>query len=169
MNLPACGRPWFSFWVGKVPWRREQAPTPVFLPGDPWWAAVSGITQSRTRLKRLSSSSSSNVGDLGLIPGLGRSPGEGNSYSLQYSDLENSMDYIVHGVTKSQAWLNNIHFLFWNKYVCLVCGKLTSNGIKLNLWKFQVHIDTRKLIIFHMTFQYCLLKLRNAVGINLSC
>ena len=113
--------------------------------------------------------SSCNAGDLSLIPGLGRSPGEGNSYSLQYSDLENSMDYIVHGVTKSQAWLNNIHFLFWNKYVCLVCGKLTSNGIKLNLWKFQVHIDTRKLIIFHMTFQYCLLKLRNAVGINLSC
>ena len=33
-----------------------------------------------------------NVGDLGLIPGLGRSPGEGNSYSLQYSCLENSMD-----------------------------------------------------------------------------
>ena len=42
-----------------------------------------------------------NVGDLGLIPGLGRSPGEGSSYPLQYSDLENSMDYIVHGVAKS--------------------------------------------------------------------
>ena len=36
-----------------------------------------------------------------LIPGLGRSPGEGSSYPLQYSDLENSMDCIVHGVTKS--------------------------------------------------------------------
>ena len=33
-----------------------------------------------------------NVGDLGLIPGLGRSPAEGNSYPLQYSGLENSMD-----------------------------------------------------------------------------
>ena len=33
-----------------------------------------------------------NVGDLGLIPGLGRSPGKENSYPLQYSDLENSMD-----------------------------------------------------------------------------
>ena len=83
-------------------------PTPVFLPGDPWWAAVSGITQSRTRLKRLSSSSSSNVGDLGLIPGLGRSPGEGKGYPLQYCGLENSMDYIVHGVTKSQTRLNNL-------------------------------------------------------------
>ena len=42
-----------------------------------------------------------NVGDLGSIPGLGRSPGEGNGYLLQYSGLEDSMDYIVHGVTKS--------------------------------------------------------------------
>ena len=37
---------------------------------------------------------------LGLIPGLGRSPGEGNGYPLQYSGLENSMDCIVHGVTE---------------------------------------------------------------------
>ena len=37
--------------------------------------------------------STCNAGDLGSIPGLGRSPGEGNGYPLQYSDLENSMDY----------------------------------------------------------------------------
>ena len=42
-----------------------------------------------------------NAGDPGSIPGLGRSPGEGNSHSLQYSDLENSMDCIVHEVTKT--------------------------------------------------------------------
>ena len=42
-----------------------------------------------------------NVGNLGLIPGLGRSPGEGNGYPLQYSDLQNSMDCIAHGVAKS--------------------------------------------------------------------
>ena len=47
--------------------------------------------------------SSCNVGDLGFIPGLGRSHGEGNSYPLQYSGLENSMDCIVHGVAKSQT------------------------------------------------------------------
>ena len=41
------------------------------------------------------------MGDLGLIPGLGRSPGEGNGYPLQYFGLENSMDCIVHGVAKS--------------------------------------------------------------------
>ena len=45
--------------------------------------------------------SACNVGDLGSIPGLGRSPGEGNSYPLQYSDLENPIDYTVHGVVKS--------------------------------------------------------------------
>ena len=40
--------------------------------------------------------SACNSGDLGLIPGSGRSPGEGKGYLLQYSGLENSMDYIVH-------------------------------------------------------------------------
>ena len=53
--------------------------------------------------------SACNVGVLGLIPGLGRSPGEGNGYSLQYSDLENSTDGRVHGVTKSRAQLSNFH------------------------------------------------------------
>ena len=41
-----------------------------------------------------SKASACNAGDLGLIPGLGRYPGEGNSYPLQYSGLENSMDYV---------------------------------------------------------------------------
>ena len=55
---------------------------------------------------------SCNAGDLGLIPGSGRSPGEGNGYPFQYSCLENSMDRgacwtIVHEVTKSQTWLND--------------------------------------------------------------
>ena len=44
-----------------------------------------------------------NAGDLGLIPGLGRSPREGNGYPLQYSGLENSMDHIVHGVAGSDV------------------------------------------------------------------
>ena len=44
------------------------------------------------------------------IPGLGRSPGERKGYPLQYSGLENSMDYTVHGVTKSWTQLSNFHF-----------------------------------------------------------
>ena len=54
--------------------------------------------------------SACNAGDLGLIPGLGRSPGEGKGYPLQYSGLENSIGCIVHGVAKSQTLLNNFHF-----------------------------------------------------------
>ena len=51
-------------------------------------------------------------GDPGLIPGLGRSPGEGKGYPLQYSDLENSMDCLVHGVAKSRTGLSDFHFHF---------------------------------------------------------
>ena len=54
--------------------------------------------------------SACNAGDLGSIPGLGRSPGKGNGYPLQYSGLENSMDYIVHGITKSRTRLSDFHF-----------------------------------------------------------
>ena len=50
-----------------------------------------------------------NVGDLGLIPGLGRSPGEGKGYPLQYSGLENSVNCIVHGVAKSWTQLSDFH------------------------------------------------------------
>ena len=56
--------------------------------------------------------SACNVGDLGSIPELGRSPGGGKGYPLQYSGLENSMDCIVHGVAKSWTQLSNFHFLF---------------------------------------------------------
>ena len=54
--------------------------------------------------------SACNAGDLGSIPGLERSPGEGNSYALQYSGLESSLDCIVHGVTKSHTRLSEFHF-----------------------------------------------------------
>ena len=56
--------------------------------------------------------SACNMEDLGSIPGLGRSPGDGKGHPLQYSCLENSMDrgawqITVHGVTKSQMRLSN--------------------------------------------------------------
>ena len=92
-----CRRLWFNSWVGKTRWRTEQLPTSVFL-GFPGGLA--------------GKESACNVGDLGLIPGLGRSSGEGKGYPLQYSALENSMDCIVHGVTKSRTRLSNFHFPF---------------------------------------------------------
>ena len=61
--------------------------------------------------------SACNMRDLGLIPGLGRSRGEGNDYPLQYSGLENSLDYIVHGVTKRRTQLSDFHFTY-SPYMC---------------------------------------------------
>ena len=53
--------------------------------------------------------SACNAGDLGSIPGLGRSPGEGKGYPLQYSALENSVDCMVHRVAKSWTRLSDFH------------------------------------------------------------
>ena len=71
--------PQFNSWTRKLPWRRDRLSTSVFL-GFPCGSA--GKESAR------------NEGDLGLIPGLGRSPTEGKGYPLQYSGLENSMDCI---------------------------------------------------------------------------
>ena len=54
--------------------------------------------------------STHNTGDLGSIPRLGRSSGEGKGYPLQCFGLENSMDCIVHGITKNQTRLSDFHF-----------------------------------------------------------
>ena len=72
--------------IWSIPWRRDRLPTPVFL-------GLPGGSDGKD--------SACNAGDLGSIPGLGRSLGEGKGYPFQYSGLENSTDCIVHGVTKS--------------------------------------------------------------------
>ena len=51
-----------------------------------------------------------NAGDLGLISGLGTSPGKGKGYPLQYSGLENFMDCIVHGVSESVTAVTSTFF-----------------------------------------------------------
>ena len=55
--------------------------------------------------------SACNVGNLGSILALGRSPGERKGYPFQYSGLENSMDYTAHGVAKNRTQLSHFHFL----------------------------------------------------------
>ena len=55
--------------------------------------------------------SACNMGDLGSVSRLGGFPGEEKGYLLQYSDLKNSMDSIVHGVTKCQIQLKDLHSL----------------------------------------------------------
>ena len=59
----------------------------------------------------VSKESACNAGDLGLIPGLERSPGEGKGCPLQYSGLENSTDCIDQGVTKSWTWPRDLYLL----------------------------------------------------------
>ena len=77
------------------PLEKGWLPTPVFL-GFPCCLA--------------GKESACNVGDLDLIPGLGKSPGEGKGYPLQYSGLEKSMDCIAHGVAKSRIRRSDSHF-----------------------------------------------------------
>ena len=79
--------------------------------------------------------SACNAGDMGLIPGLGRSPGEGNDYPLQYSGLENSMDRgtwqaTVHGVTKNWTRLSNFHYV-----IKQVTSTLATSCEELTHWK----------------------------------
>ena len=87
-NPPAMQETWFDSWVRKICWRKDRLPTPVFL-DFPCGSA--------------GRESASNVEGLGSISGLGRPPEEWEGYPLQYSGLENSMDYIVYGVTKSRT------------------------------------------------------------------
>ena len=133
-----CKRHRFNPWV-KIPWRMAWQPTALFLPREsqgqrslagysPW------VVKIWTWLKQLSmhapilrlgfpgdsdgKESACNAGDPGLIPGWKRNPGEGNGYPLQYSCLENSMNWgvwlaTVHGGGKSRTQLNDSHFHFF--------------------------------------------------------
>ena len=98
--------------------------------------------------------SACNAGDLSSIPGLERSPGEGKGYPLQYSGLENSMDCIVHGVTKSQTRLSNFHFtnLLTSSNRYRKCLAKTNDNLEFFFFypvnwsfkseiKFKIHLD----------------------------
>ena len=76
-------------------WKRDRLPTPVFL----GFCCGSAGKESTC-----------NMVDLGSIPGLERSLGEGKGYPLQYSGLENSMTSLVHEIAKSQMWMSDFHF-----------------------------------------------------------
>ena len=89
--------------VGKIHWRRDRLPTPVFL------SFPSGSTDKE---------STCNAGNLGSIHGLERSPGEGEGYSLQYSGLENSL--YSPWVCKESEMTEQLSFsLFFNQKICL--------------------------------------------------
>ena len=89
--------------------------------------------------------SACNVGDLGSIPRLGRSPGEGKGYPLQYSGLENSTDCIVHAVTKSRTQLSNFHSLHFK----VAEGWSFSLGWWKNFWWKTVAMVTYSVRLLH--------------------
>ena len=96
-NLPAVRETPVQFLGREDPWGRVTLPTPVFL-GFPCGSA--------------GKESICNMGDLGLIPELGRSPGERKGYPLQYSGLEKSMGCTVHGIAKSQTRLSDFQYTY---------------------------------------------------------
>ena len=125
LSTPVCfslaGRYWF---FRPMPWSSPPSSTQdIFFDYFPCFPGGSDSKESAC-----------NAGDLGSISGSGRSPGKGKGYPLQYTGLENSMDYTVHGLAKSQARLSNFHFhmlsfhcvdyvLWWTKVFvcCLIC------------------------------------------------
>ena len=94
-----------------------------------WFADIDPSSQPRINLgfpgdSDYKKKSAHNVGDLGSIPGLGRSPGEGNSYPLQYSCLENSMDrgaWQANRIAKSWTQLSDFHFQSWFMILLMYC------------------------------------------------
>ena len=73
-------------------------------------------------------------GDLGSIPGLEKSPEEGNSHSLQYSGPENSMDYIVHGVAKNRTRLSYFHLLTYYQTSLFYLGFPGGSEVIASAW-----------------------------------
>ena len=94
--------------------------------------------------------SACNVGDLGSIPGLGRSPGEGKGFPLQYSGLQNSKDCIVHGFQRVGPWLSkfhSIHFAYFKRHnTFLHLSVKKESNLKNQLmadkfpWELQTHV-----------------------------
>ena len=89
-NHLQCRRLQFDSWVRKMPWRRDRLPTLVFL-GFPF-----GSTGKE---------STCNAGDLGSIPGLGRSPGEGIGYTLQYSWVSLVAQLVKNPSAMQETWV----------------------------------------------------------------
>ena len=102
--------------------------------------------------------SACNAGDLGLIPGLGRSAGGGHGYPLQYSGLENSMDCIVHGITKSWTWLSHFHFhMCFMHIVTWLTDKNYSTPLSPRKGSFHIHLYFQVRGLSARKVKWCLL------------
>ena len=123
LRLPSQMVPRAQALAGEASWAALWAPRPVVYPdGLSSWARSLGFVILPPPYKDFSGisdgkESACNSGDLNLIPGSGRSPGEGNGNPLCYSYLGNPIDRgdwcaTVHGVAKSRTQLRDFHFTF---------------------------------------------------------
>ena len=133
-------RCWFAICISPLWWNTCLNPFPVFFPRS-----------------SVGKESICNAGDLGSIPGLGRSTGEGKGYPLQYSGLENSIDCVVQGVTKSQTRLSNFHFhpQFCNLSFHILTGSFTEKrfliliqfGVCMCVWVYHAFSVKSKIYL----------------------
>ena len=101
----------------KIPWMEEPCRLQSMRlqrVGQDWTTSFSLFLRFGFPCGSAGKESACNVGDLGSVPSLGITPGEGKGYALQYSGLENFMDCTVHGIAKSQTQLSNLDFTFLN-------------------------------------------------------
>ena len=108
--------------------------------GDPRWDMLHLLIY--LNIGSAAKESACNVGDLGSVPGLGRSPGEEKGYPPQYSGLENSMDCVVHAVIKSQTWVSNFftYLKIWSHPFLLCFFNELHYKVKIKTWlNFKWH------------------------------
>ena len=127
MRVPwTARRPWFNSWVGKIHWRRDRLPIPIFL-GFPGGSA--------------GKESACNARDLGSFPGLERSPGERNGYPLNYSTLESSMDCIVNCYCDVLRQLLYIVIFSFSPSGCTFGGKKCWSPKKKIPWQLSTLVS----------------------------
>ena len=108
-NPPAVQETWFHSWVEKIRWRKDSLPTPVFL----------GFSCGPAGKE-----STCNMGDLGSVPGPGRSPGEGKGDLLQYSWASLVAQLVKNPSAMQETW---VQFLGWED--TLEKGRATHSSI----------------------------------------
>ena len=107
--------------LGLSPFQSLSSVIQMFKPPvNLWWHFPQGVPCGSAGKE-----STCNVGDLGSIPGLGRSPGEGKGYPLQYSGLENSNGLFGPWGHKSRTWLSDLHFHF---------PSISIQGSRFKIW-----------------------------------
>ena len=130
-------RPRFDSWVRQIPWRRDRLPTSVFL-GYP------GGSDGKESV--------CNVGDLGSIPGLERSPGGGHGNPLQYSCLENPMDRgawgaTAHGVSKSHSVMSMTERLSIAQHSTNCQVTFIATEVESPAWKEPLFNSSQNLLL----------------------